>query len=147
MIYWLTGQPGSGKTTLAKHLETYISSTEKVIHIDGDDLREIFDNKDYSEAGRRKNIERAQDIALFMSKKGFQVVVSLVSPFRTQREYFKSLLGDNIKEIYVHTKDVRGREQFHVNDYNPPITNFIDIDTTNRTIVESSVELFSKLEI
>lgn len=147
MIYWFTGQPGSGKTTLAKHLETYISSTEKVIHIDGDDLRNIFNNKDYSEEGRRKNIERAQDIALFMSNKGFEVVVSLVSPFINQRENFKSKLGENIKEIYVHTKNIRGREDFHVTDYEQPISNFVDIDTTDRSIVESSVELFSKLLI
>ena len=147
MIYWFTGQPGSGKTTLAKHLETYISSTEKVIHIDGDDLRNIFNNKDYSEEGRRKNIERAQDIALFMSNKGFEVVVSLVSPFINQRENFKSKLGDNIKEIYVQTKNIRGREDFHVTEYEQPISNFVEIDTTNRSIVESSVELFSKLLI
>jgi adenylylsulfate kinase len=147
MIYWFTGQPGSGKTTLAKHLETYISSTEKVIHIDGDDLRNIFNNKDYSEEGRRKNIERAQDIALFMSNKGFEVVVSLVSPFINQRENFKSKLGDNIKEIYVHTKNIRGREDFHVTEYEQPISNFVEIDTTDRSIVESSVELFSKLLI
>ena len=147
MIYWFTGQPGSGKTTLAKHLETYISSTEKVIHIDGDDLRNIFNNKDYSEEGRRKNIERAQDIALFMSNKGFEVVVSLVSPFINQRENFKSKLGENIKEIYVHTKNIRGREDFHVTEYEQPISNFVEIDTTDRSIVESSVELFSKLLI
>jgi adenylylsulfate kinase-like enzyme len=147
MIYWFTGQPGSGKTTLAKHLETYISSTEKVIHIDGDDLRNIFNNKDYSEEGRRKNIERAQDISLFMSNKGFEVVVSLVSPFINQRENFKSKLGENIKEIYVHTKNIRGREDFHVMDYEQPISNFVEIDTTDRSIVESSVELFSKLLI
>jgi adenylylsulfate kinase len=147
MIYWFTGQPGSGKTTLAKHLETYISSTEKVIHIDGDDLRNIFNDKDYSEEGRRKNIERAQDISLFMSNKGFEVVVSLVSPFINQRENFKSKLGENIKEIYVHTKNIRGREDFHVMDYEQPISNFVEIDTTDRSIVESSVELFSKLLI
>ena len=38
MIYWLTGQPGAGKTVLAKKLydETFMS-----YHIDGDDLREL----------------------------------------------------------------------------------------------------------
>ena len=69
MIYWFTGQPGAGKTTLAKHLVNYFENNN-VIHVDGDDLRDIFQNKDYSEVGRRKNIERAQDIARFMSEKG-----------------------------------------------------------------------------
>ena len=70
MIYWFTGQPGAGKTTLAKELVKYLQSNQKGIHhIDGDDLRDIFKNKDYSEAGRRKNIELAQNIAKFLSIK------------------------------------------------------------------------------
>jgi adenylylsulfate kinase len=57
-MYWLTGQPGAGKTTLATWLEAHFAG--KGVVIDGDDIRAIFDNKDYSEAGRRKNIELAQ---------------------------------------------------------------------------------------
>jgi len=144
MIYWFTGQPGAGKTTLAKHLVTYFEN-KNVIHIDGDDLRDIFQNKDYSEFGRRKNIERAQDIARFMSQKGFNVIVSLVSPYRDQREEFKN--NNQVKEIYVHTTDERGRENFHVNDYETPNNNFIDIDTTNRKEVDTFVELTVKLDI
>jgi adenylylsulfate kinase len=51
MIYWFTGQPGAGKTTLAKKLVEYLN-VGNTIHIDGDDLRDIFKNKDYSENGR-----------------------------------------------------------------------------------------------
>ena len=91
MIYWFTGQPGAGKTTLAKHLVNYFENNN-VIHIDGDDLRDIFQNKDYSEVGRRKNIERAQDIARFVSEKGFNVIVSLVSPYKDQRDQFKEIM-------------------------------------------------------
>ena len=57
MILWFTGQPGSGKTTLCNEVIKRVS--EKVIHIDGDDIREVLDNKDYSENGRRKNIQFA----------------------------------------------------------------------------------------
>ena len=73
MIYWFTGQPASGKTTLVNNLLTHFGK-ESTIIIDGDDLRDIFQNKDYSEVGRRKNIERAQDIAQFFDKKSFTVV-------------------------------------------------------------------------
>ena len=45
MIYWFTGQPGAGKTTLADWLATHYHT--KAIKIDGDDIRKIFDNKDY----------------------------------------------------------------------------------------------------
>jgi adenylylsulfate kinase-like enzyme len=66
MIYWFTGQPGHGKTVLASALKQELDNT---FHIDGDDLRAIFDNKDYSEAGRRKNIELAQQLAHFLHNK------------------------------------------------------------------------------
>ena len=144
MIYWLTGQPGAGKTTLAKHLANYFENNN-VIHIDGDDLRDIFQNKDYSEVGRRKNIERAQDIARFMSEKGFNVIVSLVSPYKDQRDQFKET--NEVIEVYVHTTDERGREGFHVSNYEKPTDNFVEIDTTNRKEVDSFIELTIKLKI
>jgi len=144
MIYWFTGQPGAGKTTLAKYLVEYYQE-RSVIHIDGDDLRSIFNNKDYSEAGRRKNIERAQDIALFMNSKGYEVVVSLVAPYKDQRDQFKS--QNSVIEIYVHTSETRGRESFHVAEYETPTENFIDIDTTIKNETDSYYELLKKINL
>ena len=89
MIYWFTGQPGAGKTTLARQLKDYLFPNNTII-VDGDDIRDIFQNKDYSETGRRKNIEKAQDISLFLNSKGFDVIVSLVSPYKDQRDEFKN---------------------------------------------------------
>ena len=133
MIYWFTGQPGAGKTVLATALK---EKSHFDFHIDGDDLRAIFDNKDYSEVGRRKNIELAQHLAHFLHNKGCNVVVSLVSPYKDQREEFKNKLENSVKEIYVHTTEIRGREQFHVENYQAPTTSFIDVDTTNISIEE-----------
>ena len=131
MIIWLTGQPGSGKTVLAGWLRSISGFNNRIEIIDGDDIREIFNNKDYSEAGRRKNVELAQHLAHFIHNKGGVALVSLVSPYKDQRDSFKKLIGDdNIKEIYVHTTEERGREQFFVENYQPPIENFIDCDTT-----------------
>ena len=145
MIIWLTGQPGSGKTTLANWLQA--SYPNKGIIVDGDDIREIFDNKDYSEQGRRKNIELAQNIAKFIHKKGDVAIVSLVSPYKDQRDTFKSTMGKDLIEVYVHTTDIRGREQFHVENYQPPTEFFIDIDTTNRPEFETVQELKLKLKL
>ena len=99
MIYWLTGQPGAGKTTLAGWIQA--SFPNKSMIVDGDDIREIFVNKDYSEEGRRKNIEKAQILAKFLHHKGHTVIVSLVSPYRDQREQFKVEMGENLVEIYA----------------------------------------------
>jgi len=142
MIYWFTGQPASGKTTLVNNLLNHIGK-ENTIIIDGDDLRDIFQNKDYSEVGRRKNIERAQDIALFLNNKGYTVLVSLVSPYKDQREEFKK--NGVVVEVYLHTTEDRGRNQFHVQNYEPPTENFIDIDTTNKTEVDTHYEFLNKI--
>jgi adenylylsulfate kinase len=109
-----------------------------VFHIDGDDLRDLFDNKDYSEVGRRKNIELAQQISEYLHNKGKHLFVSLVSPYKDQRDKFKSKMGNNLIEVYVHTSEIRGRESFFVQDYEPPTENYIDIDTTNISINDSA---------
>jgi adenylylsulfate kinase len=144
MIYWFTGQPGAGKTTIALELMKTLSPTW-MVHIDGDDLRDIFQNKDYSETGRRRNIERAQDIALFLNMKGYTVLVSMVSPYKDQRDTFKKLA--DVTEVYVHTNEIRGRESFHVSNYEPPTENFIDIDTTMETVEESINKLLNNITL
>jgi adenylylsulfate kinase len=135
MIIWLTGQPGSGKTTICKRI---LFDKPGVFHIDGDDLRDLFENKDYSETGRRKNVELAQQIAHYLQKKGKDVVVSLVSPYKDQRDKFKEKMGDNLVEVYIHTTDVRGRENFFVKEYEAPTEKYLSIDTTNESIEEST---------
>ena len=133
MILWFTGQPGSGKTTLAKKFinDKLIGFMKiqpvRIVHIDGDDLRDVLDNKDYSEQGRRKNIQFAIDMAKVMDDKGYLVIVSMVSPYRDQREKLK--MERNIAEFYCHTTKIRGKEDYFVEDYEPPLHNFTDIDT------------------
>lgn len=147
MIYWFTGQPGAGKTTLAKKLLTVLSkkSHKHPIHIDGDDLRDLFNNKNYSTDGRRQNINRAQEIAKFISYKGHDVVVSLVSPYIDQREAFKA--ENEVIEIYVRTSEKRGRENYHVQDYEPPLKKFVEIDTTHESESDSFAKLLFKLSL
>lgn len=127
MIINLTGQAGAGKTTLAKELCAIIPNS---INIDGDELRTLFDNKDYSREGRYKNIRRAYDIAVFLESKGYVPVISLISPYLELREELKSRGG--VIEVYVVYTGVRGREEFHVKDYEVPQDDFATIDTTNQ---------------
>jgi adenylylsulfate kinase len=144
MIIWLTGQPGAGKTTIAKEI-LRIKNSSDWFHIDGDDIRELFDNKDYSEQGRRKNIELGQQIAFYLHKKDKNVVVSLVSPYKNQRDDFKLKVGDHIIEAYIHTNEIRGREDFFVKNYEPPTEWFVDVCTDKDTVENCAKNILSYL--
>ena len=136
MIYWFTGQPGHGKTVLGKKLHKFLQTEKRnwrkdVFHLDGDHLRELTFNKDYSEQGRINNIRNAQMIAEYLHNNGCDVVVSLVAPYRWLREEFKEKIGfQNFQEFYVHCSDPRERDHFHVKEYEQPEIEFIDVNTT-----------------
>jgi len=145
MIYWFTGQPGHGKTTLAVALIEHLRAQGvEPFHVDGDDLRALTSNADYSRAGREANIRRAQTIAHYLHNQGRTVVVSLVAPYRAIREELKA--ATEVVEVYVHTTEARGREEKHAQDYEAPIAGFIDIDTTGTTIEESMHQLLEAVK-
>ena len=140
MIYWFTGQPAHGKSVLANLLHKHMPDA---FRIDGDEMRELFTNKDYSIKGRVANIDAAQKISHYLHNQGKTVIVSLVAPYIDQREEFKALLGDSLVEIYVHTSEARERDHFKAEAYIGPKTNFVDIDTTEDT-PEQSLEKILK---
>ena len=139
MIYWFTGQPAAGKTVLSQMLHNYL--VKRPFVIDGDDMRELFSNKDYSIKGRVENVGTAQRIAHYLHNQGKDVIVALVSPYIDQREDFKKLLGNNIIEFYVHTTEPRERDHYKAIAYTPPKDNFIDINTT----VDEPKDSFNKI--
>ena len=150
MIYWFTGQPGAGKTVLAELLKVKLEAPRnfayKIFRIDGDEMRDLFSNKDYSIKGRIANIDAAQKIAHYLHNQELDVIVSLVSPYLDQREEFKKILGDQLIEFYIHTNTKRGREQYHVEGYQPPLNNFIDVDTTIDTPEESLNKIIQQIK-
>jgi adenylylsulfate kinase len=138
MIYWFTGQPGAGKSTLAAALKSALQARKQsVVHLDGEELRDITGNTDYGETGRIANIRSGQKLAAKLEREGISVIASFVSPYRGMREEFKQ--KHPVIEIYVHTSTIRGREKYHAKNYEPPVSNFVDVDTTN-TSVEDCVE-------
>jgi len=129
MIILLFGQPHSGKSTIAKKL-----TQDQDWNIDGDELRIIFKNTDYSKQGRIKNLNRASDIAVYMNHiGGGNVILSLVYPYKEARDYMNSLTED-VKWIYLTYTGKRGREKFHVSDYEAPTDEqVLHLNTTDTT--------------
>jgi len=141
MIYWFTGQPCAGKTVLANMLKEELPNA---FRIDGDEMRELFTNKDYTINGRVINVGTAQKIAHYLHNQGHDVIISLVAPYIDQREDFKKLIGtENMVEFYVHTSEPRERDHFKAIAYTPPTSDFVDIDTTTDT-PEQSFEIVKK---
>jgi adenylylsulfate kinase len=140
MIYWITGQSGAGKTTLSNWMVAELNPT--AFTIDGDELRDVFINKDYSVEGRKKNVELAQNIAKFINSKGLDVIVSLISPLREQREQFKTDMGNDIVEIFVKCDDIRST---YTTTYEEPQQDFILINTNNTNDYEKVRTLYREM--
>lgn len=164
-LYWFTGQAGAGKTELANVLKTrlireqtialqrYVPhdlwnpfiSNKRFVIIDGDDIRALWNNTDYSIDGRKANVDFVQKMCLFLMKNDIVPIVCMVSPFGEQRKEF--IQSEKGIEIYVHCNEIRGREQFHVDYYEQPTNheNMVEIDTTNKSVEQSFSELWKKL--
>ena len=117
--------------------DRFTGQLARVSIVDGDDMRELMPNPGYGERGRRTNIDRAQAVTAFLDKYvSDYVFVALIAPFRKQRDDFREANG--VIEVYVHTTDIRGREEFHVHDYEQPDgDHYIDIDTTGELAIDS----------
>jgi len=121
MIIVFYGQPHSGKTTLAYKLQEnlFLGGQMTPPIIDGDEIREIFKNKDYSREGRIKNLNRISDIATYLHSKYKVVIISAVYPIKEAREYLNSIC-DNVVWVYLKYNEIRGREANHVKDFDMP---------------------------
>ena len=140
MIIVLFGQPHSGKSTIANEI---LARTTSFINIDGDELRKLFVNKDYSREGRVKNLNRASDIAHFLNSIRNNVILSLVYPYKEARDYLNSLTKD-VAWIYLTYEGERGREKFHVQDFDIPSEERILHLDTSTTSLENCLKLIDE---
>lgn len=106
LTIWLTGLSASGKSTLAFALEHTLIHAQKPCYVlDGDNIRHGL-NKDlgFSQNDRKENIRRIAEVAKLMNDAGLIVITAFISPFRSDREIAKSIIGvDQFKEVYVNT--------------------------------------------
>ena len=114
MIYILYGQPASGKTVLGRRLASSLLTT---YHIDGDEFRAMFSNKNYGKEGREENIKAANAVATYLNKtQEGDVVLTLVNPYeRLRRELKENNNGQVLEILLTSTRDLR--KNYHVEDF------------------------------
>lgn len=117
-VLWFTGLSGSGKSTIANLVERQLHAEGRHTYIlDGDNVRHGL-NRDlgFTDADRVENIRRVAEAAKLFVEAGLIVLVSFISPFKSERRMARELLapGEFI-EVFVDTpleicmqRDVKG---------------------------------------
>jgi len=168
MCLWMTGLSGAGKSTLANALEQELNKKGKHTYIlDGDNLRHgLNSDLGFSETDRIENVRRAAEAAQLMVDAGLIVIVGLISPFKKERVWARSIFKDNqFKEIYISTslqdceeRDVKGlykkARQGEIKDftgidspYEPPENPEVVINTKDKSVNECVQLIFEKANL
>ncbi|MDE1171081.1 MAG: adenylyl-sulfate kinase [Verrucomicrobium sp.] len=149
-VLWLTGLSGSGKSTLASRLERALFREGiGAFVLDGDNLRHgLASDLGFSEEDRAENIRRAGEVAKLMAEAGLVVVVSLISPFRTERQKVRHLCheaGIPFAEVYVNAPleacEARDPKGLYKKARAGQIPNFTGIDSPYEPPAEPELEL------
>ena len=117
-VLWLTGLSGAGKSTIANLVEKRLLSMGRHTYLlDGDNVRHGL-NKDlgFTAQDRVENIRRVAEVSKLMVDAGLIVLVSFISPFRSERRMARELLEPGeFLEVFVDTpiavaeqRDVKG---------------------------------------
>jgi bifunctional enzyme CysN/CysC len=105
-ILWFTGLSGAGKSTIANLVEKRLHIAGRHTYLlDGDNVRHGL-NKDlgFTDADRVENIRRVGEVAKLMVDAGLIVLVSFISPFRSERRMARELVGaGEFFEIHIDT--------------------------------------------
>ena len=117
---WFTGLSGSGKSTTAAAVEAQLLADGRCAYrLDGDNLRHgLCSDLGFTHEDRTENVRRVAELALLFADAGAIALVSLVSPYRSDRAKAREIherAGLRFVEVYVSTsleecarRDVKG---------------------------------------
>jgi bifunctional enzyme CysN/CysC len=105
---WMTGLPGSGKSTIAAGVETRLLAERRPVYVlDGDNLRHgLNGDLGFSAQDRTENVRRTAEVSALLADAGVVVLVALVSPYRADRAAARAVhdaRGLPFLEIHVAT--------------------------------------------
>ncbi len=163
-VLWFTGLSGSGKSTIAEHLERRLYNEGFFPQVlDGDNIRSgINNNLSFSPEDRRENIRRIAEVARLYLNSGIITLNSFISPTREMRAMARAIIGaDDFLEIYVNAplevceqRDVKGLyEKARAGEikgftgidapYEPPLTPALEIRTHENSLEDSVEQVFN----
>ncbi len=166
IVVWLTGLSGSGKTTIANHLERRLNSEGVITKLlDGDNIRTgVGNNLGFSTEDRTENIRRIAEVAKLFMNTGIVTICSFISPTKEIRSKARSIIGPtDFQEVFINTpleicekRDVKGLYQKaragEITNftgigapYENPDNDYIEIVTHNKTIDDSVTSLYQHI--
>jgi adenylyl-sulfate kinase len=166
-IIWMTGLSGAGKSTIANLVEQRLMELGKLAYrLDGDNLRHGLNaGLGFSAADRSENVRRVGEVAKLFADAGMIVIVSLISPYRTDRDAIRASVGDGeFLEVHAHcslsTAELRDPKGLYkkaragqiagftgIDDpYEPPHNPELYIDTDQLSVDDAARQLVSSLQ-
>jgi ATP sulfurylase/adenylyl-sulfate kinase len=162
---WFTGLSGSGKTTIAKRVETILHERGvPVERLDGDIVRQsLTRDLGFSKEDRDKNIERVTFVSKLLTRNGVVTLCAFISPYKAVRDQSRREIGEFL-EVYVKAsldalleRDVKGlyrkamageiQNFTGVNDpYDEPENPELVCDTDTESVEESTAAVIAMLE-
>jgi bifunctional enzyme CysN/CysC len=149
-VVWFTGLSGAGKSTIANLVELKLHHLgHRTYLLDGDNVRHGL-NKDlgFTDADRVENIRRVAEVTKLMVDAGLIVLVSFISPFRSERQFARSLLepGEFV-EVFVNTPlgvaEQRDRKGLYKKARRGELKGFTGIDSPYEPPPNPEVELLT----
>ena len=135
-VLWFTGLSGSGKSTIANAVERRLREAGRHSYLlDGDNLRHgLTRDLGFTQADRVENLRRVGEVAKLFVDAGLIVLVSLISPFRSERQTARECVADGeFVEIFVDVPlsvcEARDPKGLYAKARRGELTNFTGIDS------------------
>lgn len=104
IVFWITGLPGSGKTTIAIKLKKSIEEIYgKTILFSGDDLRKICNFKSYDKEKRLQYAQSYSKLVQNLSDQNINVIIATVSLIKKTHLWNRKNIK-NYCEIFIKCK-------------------------------------------